>query len=256
MKKIFSLLSILVEMLLLASCGIFKSASPTPTWPPTATQTPAILLIPTHAASPTPETPTATLPPLSTNTPAPFQPIKASITVDNFKLRVGPGFLFDAVALYDSNTSVLVMGRAPGDNWYFVQTENNRSGWMKMEYLDLAGDPATLPYISPTDVQTIVGHVRTKDTGAFASGIGVMLSPQSGYNGTNGDNALTDANGTFYLYEPKRMEGEYFIELNGYNCEGNLIVGRCELPYNFPIAQPLTLPMTTGVTIEFVLIPR
>ncbi len=254
MRKYFAILLVFFGVFLLAGCGVFEQPRPTPTFPPTSTP---VMLLPTFTPVPPTEVPpTATTLPQPTPTGAPFEPVKATITVDNFKLRTGPGFLFDAVALYDSNTEVLVMGKAPGENWLFVQTEDNRSGWMKTEYLDLNGDLAALPLIAPSDVQTISGHVRTKDNNTFASGIGILLEPQSGYTGTNGDNALTDSSGTFYIYLPKRMEGDYFIEPNGFNCTGNLVVGKCELPYDLPIAQPLTLPMKSDVTIEFVLTPR
>jgi len=250
MKKGTRLFVVCLVSILLSGCAIFKPAAPTPTFPPTET---AVQVLP----SPTPLPPTQVLPsptpqPSATTTSGPVQPLHAVITVDNFKLRTGPGFLFDAVALYDSSTNVTVLGRAQGDNWFYVETQDNRSGWMKMEYLELTGDYLTLPFIAPTNVQTIVGHVRTQND-VFASGIGILLSPQSGYSGTNGDSALTDSNGTFYLFLPKNLEGEYFIETNAYNCTGNLITGDCELPYVFPAVQPVTLPMPAGVTIEFVL---
>ena len=143
-------------------------------------------------------------------------------------------------------SKVLIIGAAPGEAWYFVQTSDHLSGWMKAEYLEFTGDAASIPLIQPGNVQTVIGHVTTNDTKQAASGIGVLISPQKGYSGTNGDNTLTDASGTFYFYLPSHLEGDYFVELNGYNCEGNLMVGRCELPYKFPIAQPLTLPMPQG----------
>jgi len=251
MRRLTSLLIVLFALLLTAC----SQATPTqPTLAPTPTT--GVLLMPTDTAAPIP----ATLEPLSpTPTPqivgtaVPYQPLEATINVDNFKLRSGPGFLFDAVALYKANQQVLIIGAAPGEAWYFVQTADNRSGWMKAEYLEFTGDPTTIPLIQPSNVQTIIGHVTTNDTHQLASGIGVLISPQSGYSGSNGDNTLTDATGTFYFYLPTRLEGDFFVELNGYNCEGNLMVGRCELPYKFPIAQPVTLPMPKDVTLEFVL---
>lgn len=44
----------------------------------------------------------------------PYQPFEATISVDNFKLRSGPGFLFDAIALYTANEQVLIISAAPG----------------------------------------------------------------------------------------------------------------------------------------------
>ena len=248
MKKGTLLLLVCLFGIGISGCSLLKQPASTPTFPPTQVSTQALPTL--TQIPPTQVLPTPTALPQPTKTQAPFQPINATVNVDNLKLRSGPGFLFDGIALFEANSVVTVLGKAQGENWYYVETENHLSGWMKMEYLDLAGDPDTLPYFAVTNAQIIIGHVRTKEN-VFASGIGILLSPQSGYNGTNGDSTLTDGTGTFYLYLPKNLEGEYFIELNGYNCTGNLIVGRCELPYQFPPAQPITLPPPAGVTIEF-----
>jgi uncharacterized protein YraI len=251
MHKLTVLLSVLF-VFTLSACAQKTPTQPTIAASPTA----GVLLMPTDTAVPVPATneplsPTPT--PQAVTTSAPYQPFEATISVDNFKLRSGPGFLFDAIALYAANEKVLIIGAAPGEAWYFVQTSDHLSGWMKAEYLEFNGDAASIPLIQPGNVQTVIGHVTTNDTKQAASGIGVLISPQKGYSGTNGDNTLTDASGTFYFYLPPHLEGDFFVELNGYNCEGNLMVGRCELPYKFPIAQPLTLPMPQNVTLEFVL---
>lgn len=248
MKKVTLILLVCLVVIFLTGCSLFKQPAPTPTFPPTEASTqplPTATQIPPTQALPTP-----TSIPQPTKTLAPIQPINATITVDNFKLRSGPGFLFDTVAQYDANSTVKVLGRAQGENWLYVETEDNLSGWMKIEYLDLSGDLETLPFFAETNAQTIIGHVRTR-ANVFASGIGVLISPQSGYSGTNGDVALTDSSGTFYLYLPKNLEGDYFIEVNAYNCTGNLITGECQLPYTMPPVQPITLPAPVGVTIEF-----
>lgn len=254
MRKGVRLLAVIFLAVFLSSCSRPATNTPASTLGPTAT--PQVIIV-TATPEPIPQTaPTATAQPQPSPTAGAYSPISADITVDNFKLRSGPGFLFDAVALYDSNESVLIMGRTPGSAWYFVQTQDNRSGWMKAEYLEFGGDAETIPFINPNDVQIVTGHVHTSESNQAASGIGVLLSPQSGYNGSNGDNTLSDESGTFYFYLPKRLEGNYFVELNGFNCTGNLVVGRCELPYNMPIAQPISLPMPNGVTLEFVITHR
>lgn len=252
MRRLTSLWIVPIIVLLLTACSQATPSQPTLAPTPTA----GVLLMPTDTAAPIPATveplsPTPT--PQMVGTAVPYQPFEATISVDNFKLRSGPGFLFDAIALYAANEQVLIIGAAPGDAWYFVQTSDHLSGWMKAEYLEFNGDSTTIPLIQPGNVQAIIGHVTTNDTKGPASGIGVLISPQKGYTGSNGDNTLTDASGTFYFYLPPHLEGDFFVELNGYNCEGNLMVGRCELPYKFPIAQPLTLPMPQNVTLEFVI---
>jgi hypothetical protein len=250
MKKLTLIFLGCLAVLSFSGCSIFKQSVPTPTFPPTPSQTQALPTV--TPIPPTQTLPTATITPQPTKTSAPFQPITAKITVDNFKLRIGPGFLFATIALYDSSNTVKVIGRAQGDNWLYVETEDHLAGWMKVEYLELQGDLETLPFIAVDNAQIIIGHVRTQSN-IFASGIGILFSPQSGYNGVNGDSTLTDSTGTFYLYLPENLEGEYFIGPNGYNCTGNLMVGKCELPYVMPPVQPIKLPPPAGVTIEFVL---
>ena len=135
MKKTTMILFTCLMTLTLAGCSLFSQPAPTPTFPPS--QTPLALLPTFTQALPTAALPALSPTPGATATIALIQPITATINVDNFKLRAGPGFLFDTVALYKINGSVSVLGRAPGDNWFYVETSDHRAGWMKMEYLEL-----------------------------------------------------------------------------------------------------------------------
>jgi hypothetical protein len=126
------------------------------------------------------------------------------------------------------------------------------SGWMKAEFVTLQGDPADLPYLAVINADIITGHVLTTD-GIPASGIGISLAKVNLDLGESFDAVLTDVTGTFYMYVPKGTSGAFNIGVNSYNCEGNLMVGKCELPYILPPAQLITLPVDPTVTFEFVL---
>src|SRR5512133_2207215 len=114
---------------ILAGCGQATPAAlptPTPTYLP-------LILLPTQA--PTAQLPTLTPQPGPTPTTSPFNTIEATTNVDNLILRTGPGFMFDVVRTYKINERVTMLMREPGNNWILVQTADNRSGWMNVDYL-------------------------------------------------------------------------------------------------------------------------
>jgi hypothetical protein len=250
MNKINPLLTGLMLVFLLSGCTFFAQPSPTPTFPPTVTVT--IALPPQTEQVPVALLPTITPSATEVILPTPITPLSAFAGVDNLVLRSGPGMLFENLGVYEENSPITVIGRSQGNGWYLVITDGNASGWMKAELVILQGEAVDLPYITWPEVGMIKGHVRTPG-GSPASGIGVSLAPLGNDLGANIENALTDATGTFYLFFPENLNGEYQVGPNGFNCEGNQIIGKCELPYTFPPAQTITLPMDPSITLEFVI---
>ena len=110
------------------------TAEPTqaPTSPPGEASVPTGALTPSRspAGSATqppaiPTTPTAPLPmPSATPTAgsSSYTPFHATVTVDEIKLRTGPGYLFPALNLLPKGTVLSVYGRSAGDEWIYVET--------------------------------------------------------------------------------------------------------------------------------------
>lgn len=253
MKKLSLLLISSLFMIVLVGCGIFAAPSPTPTFPPTQTATEALPTI--TALPPTQELPTITPLPTEVILPTAFSPSPAVAGVDNLILRSGPGTLFENLAMYKADTNLTVYGKAPGEQWYLVVTPDHLSGWMNANMVTLQGEAADLPYLSPADADVLKGHVKTPN-GLPASGIGISLAQANQDLAAGPDATVTDATGTFYLYIPLNTNGEFILGPSGYTCEGNLIIGKCELPYNLPGATSFSLPADLSITFEFVLIAR
>ena len=243
---------VLAGLFLFSSCRLLSTSSSTtpviPTLPVNLTQT----LITEPAVKPTimPPTPTAKL--LVTQTSTPFSPIQGVISVQNFKLRNGPGFLFDTVGLYDENTSVSIYGRSLGGGWYFVTTPDSRSGWMKSEYFTLNEDITQIPFYAFSNGDLIYGHVRNS-AGVPMSGVSIVIWPSTSENPAEQDSTLTDDTGTYYLYLPKTLSGYFTIGENGYNCQSNAVDSSCNFLYGNPSAQSIEIPHPSDISIEFVL---
>jgi hypothetical protein len=249
--KLFRLFTFSLVLVALSGCSLFSAASPTPTFPPTLqpTETQQSLLI----TLPTETLPTITPTVTQAALPTPITPMPATSGVKGLVLRSGPGKLFEILATYDENSPLTVYGKAPGEQWYFTVTQDHRAGWMFKEFVMLQGDAADLPYISPADANVISGHVKTSD-GVPASGIGISLADANQDISAGPDATVTDATGTFYLYIPKNTTGNFAIGANAYNCESNLIEGKCNLPYVLPSSvHSFSLPDDLGISFEFVL---
>lgn len=252
MHKIRPIILILLAIFLFTGCRLISPQSSTPTHLPAATATEMLsfpTMLPTEPVQTLP-TPTVSARPAATATP--FLPQKGIITVQNFKLRSGPGFLFDTVSLYDENTTASVYGRSQGDGWFFISTPDSRSGWMKADYISLPGKLEQLPVIGYSAASLISGHVQNSN-GEPMTGIGIVLFPASSTNTSDQDNAVTDHLGNFYLFVPKSISGNYTIGVNAYNCQSNAVDAQCQFLYGFPSAQTLSLPRQTDISNNFVL---
>jgi uncharacterized protein YraI len=252
LRKIRQLFFIVLAILVFTGCRLISPQSTTPTFPPTAVPstplpTPSIEITQTVSILPT-----STSQLLPTRTSTPYFPIQGTITVQNFKLRSGPGFLFDTVGLYDEADVVQVYGRSQGDGWYFVSTSDQRSGWMKADYITLSGEVGDVPLIGYSDADMITGHVRNT-SGQPMTDIGVAISSNDPNSTTALDNAFTDGTGSFYLYLPTTLSGDYTIGVNAYGCQSNSVDTQCNSLYGIPPAQPISLPHPPDITIEFVL---
>ncbi len=106
------------------------STAPTATWSPTATQPPTATL----AASPT---------------AAAGQGL-AGHAIGNLYCRTGPAPYYPAVDTMHAGDQVAVMARASqGDNYWLVRTPHGEICWVWGRWLNIAGDPQTLPEATP-----------------------------------------------------------------------------------------------------------
>ena len=245
MKRITLFLMISVTIIALSGCTLFETKQPTPTEPAGF-----IVMVPTSS---TPQgLPTVTPQPTEITLPTPIDPIPAMAGVEALALREGPGKLFDILNTYPEFSEFTVLGKAPGSQWYFVVMPNSLSGWMFAEFVTLQGGADYLPYFTVINADVIYGRVSTSD-GTPASGIGVSLAPANQDIGQSYDATMTDVSGAYYLYLPEGTRGEYIVGVNAYNCEGNLIVGECDLPYLLPGVQSFSLPGDLGMAFDFIL---
>lgn len=232
----------------LAGCG-----KATPAALPTPTLTiPTLILLPTQA--PTAQLPTATPLPIPTPTTSPIVPIAAEVIFDNYQLRVGPGRMFDAVAMYETGDKVTLLARERGDNWVLVQTADNRSGWMNVVGLQFVGDISPLPVLAVINAQVLHGRVWAVDN-TPATKIGVSISRAINDTPDLQDNSPTNANGEWYLYVPLGFTGDWWVGPNSYSPESSAVDSAGNLIGKLPDAQLVTIPQAADVSIEFALEP-
>jgi hypothetical protein len=162
MTRLFNLIA--VSVLLLTACTSAATPSPFPVTEefvqsPTSTATVAVtetasltLVPPTETFTPAPPTETFTpLPPTetSTATAAPITSLKAKVNADLLSCRYGPGSEYLYLIAFRKTTPVQLIGRTSGtSNWVLVQNSPQKC-WVNLRFLDIAGDPKTLPIMYP-----------------------------------------------------------------------------------------------------------
>ena len=249
MKNFRFLLVIGILLVGLAACS-----QPTPSLLPTPTSTYSpLILMPTQA--PTAQLPTATLPPMPTPTIAPYTPIEAEVTVDNFLLREGPGRMFASVNMYDTGERVTLMAREPGNNWVLVQTRDFNSGWMNVDYLSFTGDVTPLPVMKVPNAQVLHGRVWNVNK-TPATKIGVSIARVNNPSPALEDVTMTNSNGEWYLYLPLDFTGDWVIGTNSYSDKSNAVDSSGALIGLWPGAQAINLPLKADVSFEFAFLPK
>ncbi|MCS6993219.1 MAG: SH3 domain-containing protein [Anaerolineales bacterium] len=204
-KRPFGLLIVLAA--LLTACS--KSAStPLPTITTSATEgATALVLPPTPLPSATPA-----------GTPTPFSPFQVNPSVDGLKLRVGPGFLFDALRLLDKNSTLTVQGKAPGGEWIRVTAQDGAQGWVFAELLTSPVDLQAVPVIAPEGLVVIRGRVFDV-LGSPIQGAGFEIRPEGAESGTT---AVSDSNGEFFAFLPPGASGTWTVTHTSVACKGNV----------------------------------
>ncbi len=236
--------AILVTLLALNACS--RPAPETPVSLPTLTATPPPAPLPTAAGTAT-FTPT----PFITLSPTPYVPFHATAMVDNLRLRTNPGYLFPALLMMQKDTSLLVLGQAPGGEWISVQTPTDEKGWVFAQLLVSEQPLNFIPFIQPENVQWLKGHVADANNQPV-TGIQFAITQGEGANALRND-AVTDANGNFYAFMPINTTGEWYISYVAISCTSNLMDANCNYKPGIgtqpePAGVTITLPYTGILT--------
>lgn len=253
MKKFSLLLSVLI-LLLAAGCGTAPALSDADLLstvvagtltavPPTASQPQ-----PTAAAS-TPEIAVTVLPP--TDTPAPAGPLYVFTQDANVNLRVQPGTLFKVSRVMPKGARLQLLGVSPGGDWLNVLNDEGINGWVGAYLVGGGFDAAALPVVTPVEVLTVSGRV-TDGNGNPVSGIGFAVTQKTG-SSTSRVDGMTDAAGTFYVFLPLSMSGNWTVEFVSVACTSNTMDANCQClngvcgkpdPQSITISLPLPAPLS------------
>ena len=180
--------TLLFVLIMLAIAGCSKSAeniTPVVTTQVTPGTTQPALIFPTIP----PTTPT------SSASPTPFTSFTVKPSVDNLKLRLNPGFLFDALRMVQQTDPLTVLGKAPGGEWTYVQTADGAEGWVFTQLLTSGIDLKQVPVREPKDVVLVKGRVLDANNIPIP-GVGFLIAEGSSTDSSN-NITHTDTNGDF-----------------------------------------------------------
>jgi hypothetical protein len=168
--------------------------SPLPTKTPFPTETPQL----TETISPT-ETPSET----PTITPIPtYAILRGKVNVERVSCRYGPGPMYLYLYGMLQGATQDVLGRTDSGTWVLTQSHgDNKSCWVKAEFLDLNGDVMSLEVVYPdkyTIPQSNQSYILPYDVAAIRSGDQVTIS-WKGDSLRPGDEE--DANMVIYIVE-------------------------------------------------------
>jgi hypothetical protein len=182
---------------------LVSQSIPTETKPPESTATPTIL--------PT-ETPAPSL--------TPFVPFIASVWADNVNVRTNPGYLFPALRLLVKGSNLTILGKAPGDEWMYVQTSDGKKGWVFTQLIESQVDVEAVPMVEPQNVQLIQGRVLDS-MGTPIQGVGFAVVQGTGDRPPM-NIVQTDASGNFYSFMPLTANGQWAVNYNSIACKSNV----------------------------------
>jgi uncharacterized protein YgiM (DUF1202 family) len=247
-KKIFFLL--LLTATIVTACTFPSAPALSPTLPPVLieTQTPEVEPTPTATQNPTvtiTPTPMPSETPTITPSPTPFSPFPASVWADHVNVRANPGYLFQVILNVSVNTNFTVLGKAPGGEWIFVQSQAGTKGWIFTQLLQSEYDLQSIPVIEPSNVQRITGKL-VDETGLPISGVQFAITQGSGQNEQRND-AMTDAVGKFIAFMPLSISGTWDVTYTAVACTSNTMDEDCNCKGGYcgtvyPQTQAITLP--------------
>lgn len=171
----------------------------------------------------TPEIVDAT--PIPQLSPTTYVPFTLNTFADGVNVRTNPGYLFPIRGMVQSDTSLKVLGRSPGDEWLYIQTLEGMKGWVYVQLFNKEARMFEAPLIEPEDIRTIRGRLLDA-AGQPVSGIQFALTQGSGNNGLRND-ATTDENGVLRFYMPLNSSGAWMISYVAISCDSNVVDENC-----------------------------
>lgn len=121
---------------------------PSETLTQTLTVASTFTLLPTDTALPS--TPTEA----PTSIPVPTVPsLRATVTADRLSCRYGPGPEYLYLFALRQTANIKLIGRVDAENWDWFMVENQVNCWVKAEFLDIQGEPLSLPIVYPNEAK-------------------------------------------------------------------------------------------------------
>lgn len=213
------------------------------------------------AAPPTVLPPTLALPQIVTAEPpavpeASSTPEAAGVRyvytdADNVNLRVLPGTLFKVSRVMAKGSRLQLVGAAPGGEWLNVLNDEGINGWVGADLVTGGFDGPPPPLVTPQDVLIVSGRV-TDVNGNPISGVGFAVIQKTGSGASRGD-GITDATGTFYVFLPASVAGNWSVEFVSVSCKSNRMDANCQCfdgvcgkpdPQAIEVGLPLPAPLS------------
>jgi hypothetical protein len=226
MKRIGFVLLILLIAGQASACSPSQTAVPTEAVAATDTPEPPKPTSTATAIPPT-NTPQPTYTATFTATPHPVGTMNAQISSENLNLRAGPSTIYVILASYPKDTSLVVLGKAVGDEWVEVEMPDGKTGWMSVDLLVLDGEVAYLPIVDVPEGYLVTGQVIDSDAQPVDGADVAVLQRLS--NTTLRSDSITNPEGYFYVYLPKQSIGYWEVQVVGIGCSSRIVDDNCNL---------------------------
>jgi hypothetical protein len=212
-KLIFPILLIIASV----ACSVTSTSIPST---PLATEISTNTAFSSVTATITPLAPTATqtisVTQTSTSIPT-VDNLKATVTADLLSCRYGPGAEYLYLYALRKTANIKLIGRTDANNWVWVDGQNKC--WVNTEFLEIQGDPTSLPIVYPGTAKLPVSP--------YYPGPGWAKATRNGNKVEVTWEAVPISPGK---YEDANMH-QYIIEV--WRCEGGQIIFET-LGTNFP----------------------
>jgi len=240
---------VLILLLAVLACGVTGTPAPTPDKLGTvvAETLTSMPVIPTQAElPPIPATFTPISPPAS-STPDAVGARYIYTQAQNVNLRVNPGRLFKVSRVLAQGTRLQLLGVAPGGQWLNVVNDERVIGWIGADFVSGGYDGPSAPVVEPKDALAVTGTVFDAK-GSPVSGIGFAIE-----QGSQREDASTDATGTFHAFLPTKFAGSWTVSFVSVACTSNTMDSNCKCLGGAcgkpdPEVVSITLPLSTPLS--------